>query len=204
MDIKTIINIILIIIIISFILDNINIEYNIGCNKEYYDNKINEIEEITNETTDGEKNNDTNNNNDSDIEQELLDYANNLMSKDKKDKIEKFDNNDNNKVKPNNYFISDNNINDFESNIVDSDKFYSLDFDNVNNNTRNDNINNNKSVTWEYKNEKPINGGAIFNNVYGFNDNESSFAIFNEKNSNIKSSFLSDSQSVIQPGAQNI
>jgi len=110
-------------------------------------------------------------------------------------------------VKPNDDYASDNNVPNFESNVLDFSKFYNVSFDNMSENdlknatpicnvaekegskvaqiSGNDSMCDGKTVrqakelpvTWEYKNELPMNGGSM-GGIVGFDNLESQFSSF--------------------------
>jgi hypothetical protein len=212
MDIRIIINSIILIFILHIIILNINYTIDIG-------NK-NKIENFDNENN---KENSMNflmgNNNDSSNEEfkkKLLKY----IQVNEPVKENAFEKKNTLSVEASNSFVSSDNVPNFESNVADISKFYKVNYDNLNedelkstsieklqsvNSKEQNNITidpqskescNVKSYgrestvvpdTWTYKNELPMNGGQM-NGIIGFDNLESQFAIFNPNKLNLQSS----------------
>jgi hypothetical protein len=117
-----------------------------------------------------------------------------------------------NSIKPVNQFTSQYNIPNFSSECLNTDKFYSLKNDNhayyyddkgTKHNITQKNISNEPDTQWKYKNEIPMNGGNLFNNVYGVDVSDSGYAVFDIKNNNLNSKFYQQEQKHIQSGMSN-
>lgn len=191
MDIKIIINSLLIILILHIIILNINYTISIGTKiKESFVVKTNE-DSINFLTT----NNDAND----EFKKKLLKY----VQQDVPVVETEFENKNLNKIQPSNSFLSNNNEPNFESNVADVSKFYKINFDSLNENelkttsvellkkteeckkvdyVRESTVN---PDTWGYKNELPMNGG-IMNGIVGFDSLESQFAIYNPNKLNLQ------------------
>lgn len=191
MDIKIIINSLLIILILHIIILNINYTISIGTKiKESFVVKTNE-DSINFLTT----NNDAND----EFKKKLLKY----VQQDVPVVETEFENKNLNKIQPSNSFLSNNNEPNFESNVADVSKFYKINFDSLNENelkttsvellkkteeckkvdyVREPTVN---PDTWGYKNELPMNGG-IMNGIVGFDSLESQFAIYNPNKLNLQ------------------
>lgn len=139
MDLKVIVNALLILVLLHLLLRNFNL------NKVFYifgGNRINGISEnFINNISQDENNNvdySINNMNNSDKSLEfLLDYSESENSKNKEDKKEHFNNCyleltdyvdkcSASKVKPGNYYLEDENTANFKSNVLNINKFYQI------------------------------------------------------------------------------
>jgi hypothetical protein len=209
MDIRIIINSLIILFILHIIILNINYHIVIGKKTNVENFAENNIEN----TNDKSMNFLMNNNSNDEFKQKLLKY----MQQNDVVKETEFENKNINKVSPVNTYLSDNNEPNFESNVADISKFYKFNYDNLNedqlkstsienlnktnttkeyiepDNEKNCQDNKNygrKSVktpdNWEYKNELPMNGGTM-NGIVGFDTLESQFAIYNPNKLNIQS-----------------
>ena len=208
MNIKIIINSFIIIFILHIILLNINYSYSIGKNNELF----------TNSDTDNNKKNslDFLMNNDiepnEDFKKKLSNY---ILQNNKSIDDTNFDNKNINTILASNSFLSDKNTPNFESNVANIDKFYKINYDNLNENDLNeiqstpiDSLKNSTTFidkkniepckdneyirksdinpdTWQYKDELPMNGGKM-NGIIGFDGLESQFAIFNPNKLNLQ------------------
>jgi hypothetical protein len=117
-----------------------------------------------------------------------------------------------NDIKSGNHFASNYNIPNFSSECANTQKYYSLKNDNHayyyddkgnKHNITERNVSNSISNSWKYKNEIPMNGGAIFDNVSGVDDFDDQFATFNSQNNNIDSKFFQQEQKHIIAGTAN-
>lgn len=122
--------------------------------------------------------------------QELIDYV---------DKCKKSN------VKPNNYWVNDENSANFMSNVLNTHKFYDIDLStndkctDTGTNTSTYNMNKIEDQTcfpkrtgdnlepfmpdnWNYKNELPMNGGTIVGNVVGFDSLNTGYSTFGTEN----------------------
>lgn len=203
MDIRIIINSLIIIFILHIIILNINYHIDIGkkpniekfSSNEVNDNSLNFLTE--------------NNNNNDEFKKKLLNY----IQENEVIKETEFENKNINKVNASNTFISDNNYPNFESNVANISKFYKVNYDNLNEdelketsiekiNKENIYIDNQTkekpdndyvrktNITpdnWLYKDELPMNGG-IMNGIVGFDSLESQFAIYGNNKLNLQSS----------------
>jgi len=204
MDIRIIINSIIIIFILHIIILNINYTITLG-NKtkieSFIDTKENSISFLT----------DTNNSsNDDEFKKKLMKY----IKEDENNKENEFEDKNLNKVEASNSYLSENNVPNFESNVADISKFYNVNYDNLNENelksTSIENLQKIKDVVsvdthskqpcnvvsygrestvnpdnWKYKNELPMNGGNM-NGIIGFDTLESQFAIYNPNKLNLQ------------------
>ena len=205
MDIRVIINGLIIIFILHIILLNINYSVNIG-NKKNYENFESNIDinaqigsndktmKFLTETQD-------NNNDNDEFQKKLMKYIEEPQTV----KENNFEQKNVNKVMPSNNFIGNDNVPNFESNVADVSKFYNINYDNLTetklkevSTVENPKINQETPIkhegrestqlpdTWEYKNELPMNGGSM-NGVFGFDSLESQFAIYNGNKLNLQS-----------------
>lgn len=207
MNIRIIINSLIIIFIIHIIILNLNYSYDFGKKKEIEkfsmsfltdnsDNKLNE-----------------------EFKKKMLKY----IQSDYTPHVEnKFEEKNLHQVEASNTFLSNNNNPNFESNVADISKFYNINYDNLNendlkstsiNNLKNfESLNKNKEKehmtidvqskepcnvksygresttlpdTWLYKDELPMNGGKM-NGIFGFDSLESQFAIYNPNKLNLQ------------------
>lgn len=192
MDIKIIINSFIIIFILHIIIININYSYSIGKKT-----KIENFDDSINFLTNYEENDD--------FKKKLLKY----IQEDEKEKETPFENKNLLKVEASNSYVSDNNVPNFESNVADISKFYKVSYDNLDEDQlkstsiekcRNDVEKETKVPcdikpygrestanpdNWEYKNEIPMNGGAM-NGIFGFDSLESQFASYNPNKLNLQ------------------
>jgi hypothetical protein len=203
MDIKIIINSIIIIFILHIVILNLNYSYTFGKKKniENFDDKKDNNDSMNFLTTSNEND---------DFKKKLLKY----IQEDEHIKESEFDKKNLLKVEASNSYLNDNNVPNFESNVADISKFYDINYDNLNENELKatsletlNKINNVKSVSktekdcnttqyvrdsnvvpdnWNYKNEMPMNGG-LMNGIVGFDSLESQFAMFNPNKLNLQS-----------------
>ena len=206
MDIRVIINGLIIIFILHIILLNINYTVTIG-NKKSYENFESNID-INNNTENGSNDKtmkfltetyDNNNDND-DFQKKLMKY----IEEPQPVKENKFEQKNVSQVLPSNNFIGTNNVPNFESNVANVSKFYNINYDNLTetklkevSTVETPTVNQQTPIkhegrestelplTWEYKNELPMNGGSM-NGVFGFNSLESQFAIYNGNKLNLQ------------------
>lgn len=205
MDIRIIINSIIIIFILHIIILNINFNVVIGTKNKtniesFIDVKENSINFLT----------ENNNNRDDEFKKKLMKY----IKEDELTKEINFENDNLNKVQASNSYLSENNVPNFESNVADIKKFYNINYDNLNESelksTSIDTLKKiNEVVTvdthskppckevifgrestvnpdnWKYKNELPMNGGSM-NGIFGFDSLESQFAIYNPNKLNLQ------------------
>ena len=203
MDIKIIINSLIIIFILHIIILNINYSINIGNNKieNFSDSdKEDSMKFLTSNDTSNEE-----------FKKKLMKY----IQVDEVPKETEFEDKNFNKVGASNTYLNDNNVPNFESNVADISKFYKINYDNLNEDqlksTSIESLNKTKEVTiidsqskqpcnikeygrtstinpdnWVYKDELPMNGGNM-NGIVGFDNLESQFAIFNQNKLNLQS-----------------
>ena len=210
MNIKIIINSFIIIFILHIILININYSYTIGKKNELFtnsdkeNNKKNSLDFLMNDNVEPNE----------DFKKKLSNY---IQQSNKSNDNTNFDNKNINTILPSNSFLSDKNVPNFESNVANIDKFYKINYDNLNENELNEiqstsieSLKNSTTVidkkdiepckdteyirnstvspdTWEYKNELPMNGGKM-NGIFGFDSLESQFAIYNPNKLNLQES----------------
>ena len=209
MEVKVLINSLLIILIIYIILDNIPYRYRFGIERRIVNQpNIREKYEV-NENFDNSLNQslDFLQNDNQTSKKELYDY---LLNDDLPSK-------DESPVKPGNYWLTNDNIPNYESNTMDIKQNYDVKstfeglpennlmeskYDNnieekkimeqtiIDKQTQqssfldthtNDNQSTFKPDTWQYKNELPMNGG-MFNGISGFDNSNSSFAVYDTNN----------------------
>jgi hypothetical protein len=216
MDIKIIINSLIILFILHIIILNINYHVVIGkkVNVENFDDKKikdNSLNFLMDNT-------DNINNNNDEFKKKLLKY----MQQDETIKETEFDSKNINKVGASNTYLSDNNYPNFESNVADISKFYKVNYDNLNEDELkstsieklnkdnkiqdnkiqdNININVNTKEPSNIKNygresiETPDNwvyknelpmNGGQMNGIIGFDSLESQFAIYNPNKLNLQ------------------
>lgn len=211
MNIKVIINSIILIFILHIIILNINYSVNVG-NK----NKIENFEDVKKENSMAFLTDNTSN---EEFKKKLLNY----MQYDQQPKLQtEFENKNVLNIKPSNSYLSNNNEPNFESNVADISKFYKVNYDNLDENNlktasdelmatpinklKNDIIkenivntgvgkecnenpylrkSNNEPDTWNYKNEIPMNGGTM-NGITGFDSLESQFSLYNPNKLNLQ------------------
>jgi hypothetical protein len=193
MDIKIIINALIVIFILHVII--LNTDFNIIFGKP--SSKIENFKE--DDTMKFLTNNDTKN---EDFKKKLLNYMQQDVSNDNETDFGKKNISD---VAPGNTFLGDKNTPNFESNVADISKFYNISFDNLDEtklkktsetieNTSKENCNINPYVreskenpdNWTYKDELPMNGGGM-NGIVGFDMLESQFANYNGNKLNVQS-----------------
>ena len=200
MDLKIIINSLIIIFILHIIILNINYRLDIGKKKykveNFEDKKEDSINFLTNNTDSNEE-----------FKKKLMKYI-----QQPEPVIEnEFEKKNLFLVAPSNTYLSNNNEPNFESNVADIKKFYKINYDNLDENElkstsietlnkvvtvennvsepcavqsygRDSNVN---PDTWNYKNEIPMNGGNM-NGIVGFDTLESQFAIYSPNKLNIQ------------------
>lgn len=180
MNLRLIINGFLIILVVHLLLENLNFHMTIG----------EPTQEMFTDYVDQEEPNDY------DPKEELLAYIN---SGDANPTIAR-----NAVVKPGNYYTSDLGNPTADSNVTDIRQFYNYNWADKENKkdlqqaeTMIDQMSQQPSFlspngniqpdTWKYKNELPMNGGAVMGGVYGYDNLESNFAMFDDKGLVIKS-----------------
>ncbi len=204
MTLKYLINIFLIIFVLHIILINIDFNLKLGktttteyfANGENYDKSIVSGPSGVNFLIAGGSQND----NDA-FQKKMMKY---IQADVKPVEATEFERKNNSDVKPNDEYASNENVPNFESNVVDISKFYNINFDNMSEDdlkkatpicngketniakiSGNDSMCDGKTVrqaqelplTWQYKNELPMNGGSM-NGIFGFDNLESQFASF--------------------------
>lgn len=213
MNIRIIINSLIIIFILHIIILNINQTYTFG--------KKNNIENFEDKNSDNTLSFLTNDDSDSNEEfkKKMLKYIQADYEKPKENKFEK----DNlMQVQASNTYLDNNNVPNFESNVADTKKFYNINYDNLDEKALSTSINSLKNFedlsqkkdkenitvdaisqqpcnikpygrettilpdNWKYNNELPMNGGAM-NGVFGFDSLESQFAVYNPNKLNLQS-----------------
>lgn len=215
MNIKIIINSLIIIFILHIVILNINHTYTFGTQKnvENFASPNNETNEKTlNFLMDNNTKND-------EFKRKMLKY---MQSDYEPSKENKFEKKNIYPVEPSNAFVEENNVPNFESNVADVKKFYNINYDNLNEcdlkSTSLDNLKNYENLneksnsenmslnvaskessnfspyvresqklpdTWKYNNEIPMNGGNM-NGIFGFDNLESQFASFNPNKLNLQ------------------
>jgi hypothetical protein len=222
MDIKLIINSIIILFFLHIIILNINYSYHFGSKKNVESfsgsgagsNQITVLDsgilgnnkESKENSLDFLKSNDDND----DFKKKLLKY----MAQDDPVPENEFENKNLHKVLASNSYVSDNNTPNFESNVADISKFYTINYDNLDesqlkqttsiesikqinnknpdcNRPQESTVNQRESVknpdNWSYKNELPMNGGNM-NGIVGFDALESQFSFYNPNKLNLQES----------------
>jgi hypothetical protein len=232
MDLNKITNILLILLIVHYMLKSISVEYILG-KEPFAElkgsNKPILPKNIGNRNTNNPSNMDDNLNinNDLEIEEELYNHAVRDTNS-----VEEFTNNsslqsntylpnglvngnklDNcDEIKPLNHFGSSYNTPNFNSECANTQGYYSLKtdnhayyYDNKGNkhNIVERNVSNDVDTNWKYKNEIPMNGGAIFASVTGVDVSSGNYATFSNKNTNINSKFYQQEQNRIDTGMAN-
>ena len=197
MNLRLIVNAFLIILAIHLLLENLNFHISIGDPTEYFSNYLDNGEP-----------------DDYDPKQELLDYisGNNVHETISRNEV----------VKPSNYYVSNDNVPTFDSNVTDIRDHYQYNpessasgsWGNPESSASGswedptkkqfepieqamDKLTQTpahlapdgtiKPDTWVYKNELPMNGGAVRGGVHGFDTLESDFAAFGDANAMIQS-----------------
>jgi hypothetical protein len=206
MDIRIIINSLIIIFILHIIIININYHTVIGEKKKIqYETFSNSNSESKEESANHSLAFLSSDGND-EFKKKLLKYMQQEEVIAKSIPLNEFENKNLNKVEASNTYLSKENEPNFESNVADISKFYKLNYDNldedqlkstsieslskvVDTNCAISNHNGRDSVatpdTWDYKNELPMNGGKI-NGIVGFDSLESQFAIYNPNKLNLQ------------------
>jgi hypothetical protein len=212
MEVKILINSLLIILIIYILLDNIPYRYRFGVEKRIHNNGFQERYN-NNEQIQTQENFNTNSLdflNESNNKEELYNY---LFSEDTNNSGEP-------PIKPSNYWLSNDNVPNYGSNVMDIKQNYNVEknFDGLHDNKleeskyglknekqimeqtiidkqtqqssfldshTNDNQNTFKPDTWKYKNELPMNGG-MFNGLSGFDSLNGSYAVYDVNDLNLE------------------
>lgn len=207
MDIKIIINSILIIFILHIIILNINYSYTYGkkSNVENFKDSNEYSKDLDFLKSDANSN--------EEFKKKLLKY---IQEDDNTIKDNKFENKNVIDIKASNTYLNDNNVPNFESNVADTSKFYVNNYDNLNEDqlkaTSIEDLNKLKDKSnvsidvqsnlpcnvksygrestatpdnWTYKDELPMNGGTM-NGIVGFDGLESQFAIYNPNKLNLQ------------------
>ena len=204
---KVIINALLIIVIAHLLLENVDYKVIFGKPKKdrYIIDNIEHDQYISPDLDTATQMSDMNQDNSS--RDELLDYISSSLPQGHNTTAvnEPFENPK--EVKPVNYFVNDNNTPNFGSNILNLNKFYdtmpmdgkhdlkATPYDNhleklkVKNNNESNQIGN-KPDSWQYANELPMNGGEM-NGISGFDNLESSYALFGNTSSSAGCNFPS-------------
>jgi hypothetical protein len=208
MNLKYLINIFLIIFVIHIVLINLDFNLKIGHVKaEHFTNSKNQPTPNVNFLMGNSEGND-------EFQQKLMKY---MQVDVKQPTITEFEKKNTSEVKPMDEYASDNNVPNFESNVLDFSKFYNVSFDNMSENdlkkatpicntaseraskpaeiSGNDSMCDEKTVrqaqelpvSWQYKNELPMNGGAM-NGIVGFDSLESQFSSFSGMNMDLQPS----------------
>ena len=130
--------------------------------------------------------------NNADLKNQLLDYAKSFELDDNKDGEPS-----NSKVLPGNFFESNENVPNFESNVANLPAFYKNNYDSLskedlaNLDTSNQLVktttciqsNGERPQTWSYDNELPMNGGSM-GGIVGFNDLEGQYGVYDNSSLN--------------------
>jgi hypothetical protein len=207
MDIRIIINSLIIIFILHIIIININYHTVIGEKKEIqYEKFSNSIPESQESHLENNSLAFLSNDGNDEFKKKLLKYMQQEEVIAKSVPLNEFENKNIHKVEASNTYLSKENEPNFESNVADISKFYKFNYDNldedqlkstsieslskvVDTNCAISNHNGRESVvtpdTWDYKNELPMNGGKI-NGIVGFDSLESQFAIYNPNKLNLQ------------------
>lgn len=173
MNLRLIVNAFLIILAMHLLLENLNFQMTIGDPTEYFSNYLDNGEP-----------------DDYDPKQELLDYisGNNVHETISRNEV----------VKPSNYYVENDNVPTFDSNVTDIRDHYQYNWEDP---TKKEFEPVEQAIdkltqapahlapdgtikpdTWVYKNELPMNGGAVMGGVHGFDTLESDFATFGDAN----------------------
>jgi hypothetical protein len=196
MNVKIIINSLILLFILHILIINSNIHYTFGnkkIKKEYFSNIDTNIDKNidTNIDKNIDMNIDTNidTNDTNEFKKKLLKY----LQQDEIMKDKKFIEKNSSEIMPSNVFMENENTSNFETNISDISKFYTINtdinnLDNLNENKLKEtftNEQNNKQRNpeiqpdyWNYKNELPMNGGSM-SGIVGFDTLESQYASYN-------------------------
>jgi len=204
MNIKIIINSLIIIFILHIIILNINYNLVIG-KKSKIENFADSIESSNEDSMTFLKSDNNLDKSNEEFKKKMLKY----IQQDIPIKETEFEKKNMNKVEASNTFLSSNNEPNFESNVADISKFYKINYDNLDEDqlksTSIDKLNvvhvnqeikqPKQSVTtrestvnpdnWTYKNELPMNGGNM-NGIIGFDALESQFSIYNPNKLNLQ------------------
>jgi len=204
MNYKVIFNALIIIFIVHIVIQNIN--YNEVINLSNLTERFSGEESHENsDKNEGVVNKDNNNSDVSEPDEPDVNEAfeNNELKNELLDYAKSFKIDTNTGVLPGNYFENNENVPNFESNVVDVSKFYKNNYDSleknelINTNTSNKQVNelnctdrqvnssNNQPDYWAYQNELPMNGGEI-GGVVGFNNLEGQYGIYDDNDLNQK------------------
>ena len=203
MDLKLVINALIIVAILHLVLTNLDFSMSIGNKKENFSNTLEFLDNNDTETKDIKD--------DEELRESLVDYvkSQHFNIANKATDIEKVK-----KVVPGNFYEEKNNTPNFESNVTDVSNFYENNFDNLNaedlptvNDQKNLQLNNqcidgiskqamvvNREASqptiqpdvWTYKNELPMNGGKM-NGIVGFDSLDSQYAVYDTSSLNVQS-----------------
>jgi hypothetical protein len=227
MNLKVILNALLIILILHLLIKNSGVSEVIGSSKERFENSA----PVDNNTMNFlMKGGDTvvNVGQNDNIRNKLVDYVSrNTATYFEVNKNALGDSNMN--VMPSNIYQNDENHPNFESNVANISKFYENNFDNLeqkdlenspvnNQNLLMDqnpqtidniskqacNIDTNANLPvisdqqWSYKNEVPMNGGSFMGNITGFCDHDAQYSIYDTSSLNVSSCVDSTSKNDIR------
>lgn len=193
MNLRLIVNAFLIILAIHLLLENLNYHVSIGDPTEMFTNYLDPQDDQPD---------------DYDPKQELLDYinGNNVHETISRNEV----------IKPSNYYSGNENVPTFDSNVTDVREHYQYHWNDPSKKELepvDQMIDKMSQVpahlapdgtikpdTWVYKNELPMNGGAVMGGVHGFDGLESDFATFGESNMVIKNCRKKDTDDDIRMG----
>jgi len=213
MDIRIIINALIVIFILHIIIINIDYHKNIGTKKNIESFNPGDDKSLSSAKPDTQKSIDflNNNNTDEDFQKKLLNYAQQQPPVKESELVQK----NSSSVAAANTYIGNDNEPNFESNVADISKFYNINYDNLDQNTlqatsietlkhledkpsascgtneacdiQPSNVRKSTELpdTWSYKDEMPMNGGSMAG-IIGFDSLESQFAMYSPNKMNLE------------------
>ena len=192
MDIKVLVNALLIIILLHLLIKNFNFNKTLTIfqkNKEYFD--IDNLDNLDNDE-ENSLNFLLNTDNDDNSFNELRDYVQKCEEP---------------KVKAGNFYVEDENTVNFTSNVLNVNKFYNKEYDKlpgsydgldgsqlsnidmskIQNQScfANKGVTNTKNDNWNYKNDLVMNGGNLLNNIVGFDTLDNAYASYGSNDNNL-------------------
>ena len=193
MDIKVLVNALLIIILLHLLIKNFNFNKTLTIfqkNNEYFNLNYSDNLDTDEQNSLNFLLNTNDNDNDNSFN-ELKDYVQKC---------------DESKVKAGNFYVEDQNTVNFTSNVLNTNKFYNkeyeklpgsydglnvsqlsnIDLNKVNNQScfANKGVTNTKNDSWNYKNEMIMNGGNLLGNIVGFDTLDGAYASYDNFSNN--------------------
>jgi len=219
MNYKVIFNALIIILIVHLLIVNIDFKevfdfsegtrstITEGYQDNLHDNKDGNLENLLSDQIGDNDDSQTSGDENSkeDFQNELLDYAKSL----------KFESN-NNDILPMNYYDSDQNVPNFESNVANVSKFYKNNYENLEKEDlkqldtsnqlvnevgcigRQTNSSDDQPDYWKYQNELPMNGGNM-GNIVGFDSLDGQYGLYDDNENATGESCSSDGMNLNIP-----